>query len=527
MGRETLVAATPGDTVSTCTGPHRANPPMSRPSQHQPAVRGAVDDPHAPDSPTDFRLLAEQVPAVIYRAQAQPPFRLLYVSPFVEQQFGHRPADWTGNQDWLDAVHPEDRERVQQAFEHAYGDAARVDAGLLQFEYRLRDAQGRWRHLRDVSRRVDLSSGACIQGVALDLTDLIEARHELQDHEVRLRRSEQRYRLAAAHGQVWHWDAASNELHIGAGFWTQFGHASVAPRQALARIDGLMHEDDRAHWRNVLRAHLKLRTPYELQFRLPDAAGHWRWLENRGQAQWGADGRVVCMAGIAVDVTPRKRAESALVTHQLELSGLTQRLLQQERVRTLGVAQALHDRLGQTLSGLRLHLDALARGDALDHLPGLVDEAMRELRQALHALRPPPLHDQGLQAALENVALECSAPEQQRDVLLEVEAGAHGLRWPPDVEYAMFMMVRETLDAVIDAGRAHLVRIVLEGDARQLCLAVIDDAPVTADGAAGAPEPLWRVALREHALSIRARLSFAPTADGLNRVRICWDNPPP
>ena len=112
-------------------------------------------------------------------------------------------------------------------------------------------------------------------------------------------------------------------------------------------------------------------------------------------------------------------------------------------------------------------------------------------------------------------------------MLLEVEDGAHGLRWPPDVEYAMFMMVREALDAVIDAGKARLVRIVLEADARQLCVAVIDDAPVTADGAAGAPEPLWRVALREHALSIRARLSFAPTADGLNRVRICWDNPPP
>ena len=116
---------------------------------------------------------------------------------------------------------------------------------------------------------------------------------------------------------------------------------------------------------------------------------------------------------------------------------------------------------------------------------------------------------------------------RQPGVLLEVEASAHGLRWPPDVEYAMFMMVREALDAVIDAGRAHLVRIVLEGDARQLCVAVIDDAPGAGDGATEAPEPLWRVALREHALSIRARLSFAPTAEGLNRVHICWDNPPP
>lgn len=503
---------------------------MNQPFHPQSPARTPAAGPRAPDVPDsleDFRLLAELMPAVIYRAEAHPPFRLLYVSPFVERQLGHRAADWTGNVAWLDAVHPEDRERVQRAFVQTYGEAQGAGDESLLVEYRLRDAQGRWRHLRDVSRRVPLAGGACIQGVALDLTDLIEARHELQDREQRLRRSEQRYRLAAAHGQVWHWDAASDELHIGAGFWTQFGHTPVAPRHALARIDGLIHEADRQHWRSMLRAHLKLRTPYELQFRLQDAAGHWRWLESRGQAQWSIDGRVLCMAGIAVDVTPRKRAETALVTHQIELSGLTQRLLQQERVRTLGVAQALHDQLGQTLSGLRLHLDALARGDALDHLPGLVDEAMRELRQALHALRPPPLHDQGLQAALENAALECSSSEQQRDVLLEVDDGACGLRWPPDVEYGMFMMVREVLDAIVGAGGARLVRIVLEGDPQWLCVEVVDDAPGAPVGATEAPEPLWRVALRERALSIRARLSFAPMADGLNRVRICWDNPPP
>ncbi|MCM3562320.1 PAS domain-containing protein [Hydrogenophaga intermedia] len=55
-----------------------------------------------------------------------------------------------------------------------------------------------------------------------------------------------------------------------------------------------------------------------VEFRLQDAVGHWRWLESRGQAQCSIDGLVLCMAGFAVDVAPRKRAETALVTHQVE-----------------------------------------------------------------------------------------------------------------------------------------------------------------------------------------------------------------
>ena len=59
-----------------------------------------------------FRALAEQMPALIYRACIAPPHRTLYVSPFVSQ-LGMTPQQWMASPDaWVGAMHPDDRERT-------------------------------------------------------------------------------------------------------------------------------------------------------------------------------------------------------------------------------------------------------------------------------------------------------------------------------------------------------------------------------------------------------------------------------
>ena len=143
------------------------------------------------DRERDFRLLADHMPALIYRASLEPPYYPLYVSPSI-QILGYTVQAWLADPTaWTRALHPDDRERAVNALSAPYEDGADH-----QIQYRLRDAQGQWRHFRDRSRRIDPGDGspAYVQGIALDVTDLLESEQALRESEASLRRSEQRYR---------------------------------------------------------------------------------------------------------------------------------------------------------------------------------------------------------------------------------------------------------------------------------------------------------------------------------------------
>jgi len=261
------------------------------------------------DRERDFRLLAEQMPALIYRASAEPPFHSLYVSPSV-QMLGYIARDWIADpMAWTRALHPEDRARAVSALSDDY-----IEGVDHQIQYRLRDAQGQWRHFRDRSRRVRPSDGspAYVQGIALDVTDLVESEQALRASEARLRRSEQRYRLAAAGGQVWDWDIALDRVNLSPDFWAQLGFEAMPVMQYRSRLNAMIHPEDLGLHRNAMRRHLRDRKPFDMELRIHDARGAWRWLHIQGQAQWDITGRAIFMAGTTNDITPRKKAEAAL-----------------------------------------------------------------------------------------------------------------------------------------------------------------------------------------------------------------------
>lgn len=261
------------------------------------------------DRERDFRLLAEHMPAMIYRASVDPPYRALYVSPSI-QILGYTVQDWMADPlAWTKALHPDDCERAVSALSDPY-----VDGVDHQIQYRLRDAQGQWRHFRDRSRRIDPSDGspAYVQGIALDVTDLAESEQALRTSEARLRRSEMRYRLAAAGGQVWDWDLAHDRLNLSPDFWAQLGFEPVPATDYHSRLLAMIHPEDQGLHRNAMRRHLRDRKPFVMEVRVRDGRGAWRWLHIQGQAQWDDAGRAIFMAGTTNDITTRKKAEAAL-----------------------------------------------------------------------------------------------------------------------------------------------------------------------------------------------------------------------
>lgn len=239
------------------------------------------------------------------------------------------------------------------------------------------------------------------------------------------------------------------------------------------------------------------------------------------------------LTAILRDVTERVRAERALTQYQLELSELTRRLLMQEKQTTRRLAQTLHDQLGQTLGAMRLSFDALLglippdlppkareRGRTLGQL---IDTANAEVRQALVLLRPPLLDEAGLQAALENEVRTRAADVEPVVLRLEVAPSASRVRWPADVEYAAFMVARESMANAVLHAQAQEIVVRVEGEAPSLRLSVSDDGVgLPKELAAGRPGHLGIVGMRERANAIGARLQAEGRAGGGTVISLTW-----
>lgn len=181
-------------------------------------------------------------------------------------------------------------------------------------------------------------------------------------------------------------------------------------------------------------------------------------------------------------------------------------------------ARELHDATLQGLGGLRMLLNAAARGSDPERLRAAVVEAIGrlegeigELRGLIRELRPAALDELGLAAAIEGLATracEGSGPAVCAEVRLRAE------RFAPELETAIYRVVQEALTNAIRHAGATLVTITIadHGDVIRAC--VTDDGrgfdPVAPSGGFGLTGMRERVAL------LRGELEIASSTSGTN-----------
>lgn len=277
--------------------------------------------------------------------------------------------------------------------------------------------------------------------------------------------------------------------------------------------------------------------PNPIEVRTRHRQGGELWCEWRLIALHDANGQHTGQMALVRDVTERVHAATALAQHQVELSELTQRLLEQEQRTSRQLAQTLHDQLGQTLGAIRLAYDALAplwqtaqperlqqRATALGHM---IARANAEVRLALIELRPPLLQEEGLAMALDNEIHLRRADADPVRLVLDIDDAVTRQRWTPDVEYAAFMIAREAVGNALHHAQARQVQIHLGGDAQRLTLRISDDGVGLADELhAGRPGHLGLVGIRERALAIGAQVQFLPARPQGLVVALHWPASP-
>jgi len=174
---------------------------------------------------------------------------------------------------------------------------------------------------------------------------------ERQFAEESLRRSEERYSLAArgANDGLWDWDLTENKAYFSPRWKAMLGYPEEAisadPMEWINRI----HPDDLSKFQRELDAHLGgLSSHFENEHRMVHKDGTLRWMLARGLAVRGAMGVASRFAGSLTDITLRKSAEEQLTHDALHdaLTSLPNRALFLDRLeRSLELSRRREDYL--------------------------------------------------------------------------------------------------------------------------------------------------------------------------------------
>lgn len=213
-------------------------------------------------------------------------------------------------QDFVDLLHPDDREQIQEKI------ATALSTGNYKSEYRL-DTKDGTKHLHSRGRVTFDEEGnpERMDGIIIDMTD----RHNIEEA---LRESEQLFRdMAESITEVfWLTDWELNEvLYVSPQYEKLYGLSLESLYENSSSWSKAIHPDD------LERATLEFRNnavkgTYDIEYRLRMKDGTVKWVRDRAFPVYNSEGNVSRIAGITEDITKRKLDKEQIETLSLVAS---------------------------------------------------------------------------------------------------------------------------------------------------------------------------------------------------------------
>jgi PAS domain S-box-containing protein len=136
------------------------------------------------------------------------------------------------------------------------------------------------------------------------------ARIQTQDQALKESRERFEVAIAGANDGIWDWNFRTNEVFFSPQWKRIIGYSDEEIQNTYAAWESLLHPADLGHVRAVLQDYLEGRRPtYEVEFRMREKSGQYRWILARGAALRDAENKPHRMAGSHTDIHGRKQAE--------------------------------------------------------------------------------------------------------------------------------------------------------------------------------------------------------------------------
>jgi PAS domain S-box-containing protein len=415
--------------------------------------------------------------------QSTPDGRLLSANPALARMFGHETAadlilngSDIGGQAY---VRPERRAELKRLLER--------DGMVKGFEaecYR----KDRTKFWISVNGHVVRDAGGRIlyhEGTAQDVTERKRA-------EIVLMESEERFRTlfeSAPIGMALH-DARGKYVQTNQAYQRMIGYTDGELRQLSVRK--ITHPDDVLEGQRFFEEFREgKREQYQREKRYLHKDGHLVWAQASASALRNSKGELIYIISMVEDITERKQLEQEVIETSAN-----------ERRR---VGHELHDGLGQYLAGIAFKAKALEQSLVAESLPhgveakelaALVSNAISQTRSLARGLDPIEVETIGLQAALQNLAVET---QKFFNISCRFQCAENMVEVDPQVSLALYRVVQEAIHNGITHGEATAIDIDLSMNGSNLCLRVQDD------GTGFQPEERRKTGIGLRVMQYRAR----------------------
>jgi len=283
-------------------------------------------------------------------------------------------------------------------------------------------------------------------------------------------------------------------------------------------------------------------SPFEFRAKLPKSPDETYWFMDTFFPIKGRNGKVQAVGAVVLEITARKRAETALQeayeelerrvqerTQQLqktqkELSNLSRHLIQTQEEERRRIALELHDQFGQDLALLSIEIEQLKQkapqfqAKQLQKLTTLATKIASQVQTLSHQLHPSTLTHLGLVAASRSLCQEVS---ESSDIQIDFSHSDVSRSIPQEVSTCLFRILQEALTNVVKHSGAKTAQVKLAGSPSEIQLQILDSGVGFDPESTGSRGGLGLISMRERISLLGGEFLIESRPSGNTWIKAC------